>query len=48
MANPDSTYANFDREVRIFTGKIKLGEAPQIVTKTIKQAFIESQEQVTI
>jgi len=41
LADPESTYASFDREVRIFTGKIKLGEAPKIVTKTIEQAFEE-------
>lgn len=48
LADPDSTYAKFDREVRIFTGTIKLGEAPKIVTKTIQQAFEESQREQVI
>lgn len=44
MADPNSTYANFDKTDTYFTGKIKLGEAPKIVTKTIEQAFVESQQ----
>lgn len=43
MQDEDATYANFNKQTRIFTGKIKLGEAPKIVTKTIEEAFIESQ-----
>ena len=43
LMDSDSTYANFNKQTRIFTGKIKLGEAPKIVTKTIEEAFIESQ-----
>lgn len=44
LAEESSTYANFNKQTRIFEGKIKLGEAPKIVTKTIEQAFMESQE----
>ncbi|MBL0317471.1 MAG: hypothetical protein IPP69_17570 [Flavobacteriales bacterium] len=44
LEDPESSYANFDQRERIFTGKIKLGEAPKIVTKTIEQAFVESQQ----
>lgn len=48
MMDEDSTYANFNKQTRIFTGKIKLGEAPKIVTKTIEEAFIESQMEITV
>jgi len=44
LQDEDSTYTNFNKQTRIFEGKIKLGEAPKIVTKTIEQAFMESQE----
>lgn len=42
LSDPDSSYANFKKETRVFTGTIKLGEAPKISIKTLQEAFEES------
>lgn len=45
--NINSTYLNYPKEISIFEGVSKLGEAPKIVTKTLEQVFTENQLQTT-
>lgn len=39
-----STYLTFPKEIPVFTGISKLGEAPQIITKTLEEMFLEEKE----
>jgi len=40
--NPKSTYLNFPKSVRVFSGETKLGETPKIATKTMEELFFEA------
>jgi len=42
-ADPESSYLNYQKEIPIFTGISKLGEAPIIITKTLEEMFKETQ-----
>lgn len=41
--DPDSTYVNYPSETRVFTGKTKIGEIPEMETKTLEQLYKENE-----